>query len=36
MDYYCNICDKTINHKSKNRHNKSKSHYFEKLCDKYL
>ena len=30
MDYYCNICDKTINHKSKNRHNKTKGHYFMK------
>ena len=30
MDYYYNICDKTINHKSKNRHNKTKGHYFMK------
>ena len=30
MDYYCNICDKTINQKSKNRHNKTKRHYFMK------
>ena len=30
MDYYCNICDKTINLKSKNRHNKTKGHYFTK------
>ena len=30
MDYYCNICDKTINHKSKNRHNKTERHYFMK------
>ena len=26
MDYYCDICDKTIKRKSKTRHNKSKSH----------
>ena len=25
---YCEICDKTINHKSKKRHNKRKRHYF--------
>ena len=30
MDYFCNICDKTINHISKNRHNKTKGHYFTK------
>ena len=30
MDYYCNICDKKINHKSKNKHNKTKRHYFMK------
>ena len=30
MDYYCNICDKTINHKSKSRHKKTKGHYFIK------
>ena len=29
MDYYRNICDKTINHKSKNKHN-TKRHYFMK------
>ena len=28
--YYCNICDKTINHKSKNRLNKTKRYYFMK------
>ena len=28
--YYCKICDKTINHKSRNRHNKTKIHYFMK------
>ena len=27
MTSYCNICDKSINHKSKNRHNKSKRHH---------
>ena len=26
MNYYCDICDKTIKRKSKTRHNKSKSH----------
>ena len=31
MSYYCNICDKTINHKSKKRHNKTKRHYFMKI-----
>ena len=30
MDYYCNICDKTINQKSKNRHNRTKRHCFMK------
>ena len=25
--FYCEICDKTINHKSKNRHIQTKSHY---------
>ena len=30
MDYCCNICDKTKNHKSKNRHNKTKRHHFRK------
>ena len=28
--FYCNICDKTVNHKSKNRHSKTKRHYFMK------
>ena len=28
--FFCEICDKTINHKSKNRHNKTKRHYFMK------
>ena len=36
MSYYCNICDKSINHKSKKRHIKTKRHYFMKKCDKYL
>ena len=27
---YCKICDKTINHKSRNRHIKTKIHYFVK------
>ena len=30
MDYYCNICDKSKNLKSKSKHNKSKRHYFMK------
>ena len=28
--FYCEICDKTINRKSRNRHNKTKRHYFMK------
>ena len=30
MDYYCNICDKSINHKSGNKSKKTKRHYFMK------
>ena len=30
MDYYCNICDKTIINKPRNKHNKTKSLYFMK------
>ena len=30
MDYYCNVCDKTIINKPRNKHNKTKSHYFMK------
>ena len=30
MDYYCNTCDKSINHKPRNKHNKPKRHYFMK------
>ena len=30
MDYYCEICDKTINDKPRNKHNKTKRHYFMK------
>ena len=30
MDYFCNICDKTINHKSRNKHNETKRQYFMK------
>ena len=26
MDYYCEICDKTIKNKSKTKHHKSKNH----------
>ena len=26
--FYCEICDKTINYKSKNKHNKTKRHCF--------
>ena len=33
MDYYCNVCDKTIINKPRNKHNKTKSPYFMK---KYL
>ena len=29
--FYCETCDKTINHKSKNRHIKTKRHYFVKI-----
>ena len=37
MDYYCNVRDKTIINKPRNKHNQTKSHYFmKKLCDKYL
>ena len=30
MTYHCNICDKSINRKSRNKHNKLKRHYFMK------
>ena len=30
MRYFCNICNKSVNHKSKNRHIKTKRHYFMK------
>ena len=30
MSYYCKICDKTINHKSNKRHNRTKRQYFTK------
>ena len=30
MGYYCEICDKTIINKSRNKHNKTKRHYFMK------
>ena len=30
MRFYCKICEKTINLKSENRHNKTKRHYFMK------
>ena len=30
MSYFCNICDKTINHKSRKGDNKRKRHYFMK------
>ena len=29
---FCKICDKTKNYKSRNRHNKTKRHYFTKNC----
>ena len=28
VDYYCKICDKTINRKSRTHHIKSKGHYY--------
>ena len=28
--FYCEICVETINHKSRNRHNRTKRHYFMK------
>ena len=30
MDYYCNICDKSINDKPRNKHNTTKRHVFMK------
>ena len=36
MDYYCNVCDKTIINKPRKKYNKTKSLYFMKNCDKYL
>ena len=37
MDYYCVICDRSINYKNRNKHNKNKKTLlFEKFCDKYL
>ena len=30
MDYYCNICEKSINDKPRNKHNKTKRHVFMK------
>ena len=30
MSYYCNICDKSINDKPRNKHNKTKRHFFMK------
>ena len=30
MNYYCNVCDKTIINKPRKKHNKTKSHYFMK------
>ena len=31
MDYNCNICDKSINDKPRNKHNKTKRHVFMKI-----
>ena len=28
MDYYCAICDRSINYKHRNKHDKTKRHYF--------
>ena len=36
MDYYCAICDRSINYKHRNKHDKKKTLLYEKLCDKYL
>ena len=33
MDCYCNISDKTMNHKSRNKHDRTKRHYF---MEKYV
>ena len=30
MNFYCNICDESINQKSRNKHNKLKRHYLMK------
>ena len=30
MDFYCNVCDKTIINKPRNKHNKTRSHYLMK------
>ena len=30
MDYYCAICDRSINDKHRNKHDKTKRHYFMK------
>ena len=30
MDYYCAICDRSINDKPRNKHNRTKRHYFMK------
>ena len=30
MDYYCAICDRSISDKHRNKHNKTKRHYFMK------
>ena len=30
MDYYCNVCDKTIINEPRDEHNKTKSHHFMK------
>ena len=30
MDYYCAICDRSINYKHRNKHDKTKRHYFMK------
>ena len=31
MDYYCAICDRSINYKHRNKHDKTKRHYFMKI-----
>ena len=36
MSYYCNVCDKTMINKPRNKHYKTKSHYFMKNYVTYI